>query len=112
MQSSRALIVLAALLSAPLAELHAQEFSRAILDLALEPPIVNTAPGPKYDDLVRTGNMVIGIERTPRGRLWACWVGNGDNPNGFFMLATSDDGGRSWSQPRVVLDPSDPPNAP
>ena len=62
-------------------------------DLALEPPIVNTKPGPEYDDKVRTGNMIIGIERTAKGRLWACWVGNGDNPNGFFMLATSEDGG-------------------
>ncbi|WLD14153.1 sialidase family protein [Planctellipticum variicoloris] len=56
--------------------------------------------------------MIIGIERTPGGRLWACWVGNGDSPNGFFMLATSDDGGATWSKPRVVIDPTDPPGAP
>ncbi len=97
---------------APLAELRAQAISQATLDLALEPPEVNTSPGPEYDDRVRIGNMVIGIERTPKGRLWACWVGNGDNPNGFFMLATSDDGGATWSKPRVVIDPVDPPNAP
>ena len=34
----------------------------------------------------------------------------GDNPNGFFMLATSDDDGATWSQPRLVVDPTDPPN--
>lgn len=85
---------------------------KALLDLALEPPVINTKPGPEYDDAVRTGNMIIGIDRTPKGRLWACWVGNGDNPNGFFMLATSDDGGATWSKPRVVIDPTDPPNAP
>jgi len=85
---------------------------KAMLDLALEPPVVNTAPGPEYDDGVRVGNMIIGIERTPKGRLWACWVGNGDSPNGFFMLATSDDGGAKWSKPRVVIDPTDPSNAP
>ena len=84
----------------------------AQLDLSLEPPVINTAPGPEYDDQVRVGNMIIGIERTPKGRLWACWVGNGDNPNGFFMLATSDDGGAKWSKPRVVIDPTDPPNLP
>src|SRR6185312_16637857 len=66
----------------------------------------------EYMDAVRPGNMIIGLERTPKGRLWACWVGNGDNPNGFFMLATSDDGGATWSKPRVVIDPADPPNAP
>ena len=82
------------------------------LDLSLEPPLVNTSPGPEYDDQVRSGNMIIGIERTPKGRLWSCWVGNGDNPNGFFMLATSDDGGAKWSKPRVVIDPSDLPGVP
>jgi len=86
--------------------------SQAILDLSLEPPVLNTHPGPEYADQVRTGNMVIGMERTPKGRLWSCWVGNGDNPNGFFMLATSDDGGATWSKPRSVIDPTDPPNAP
>ncbi len=84
----------------------------ALLDLSLVPPAINTALGPEYDDRVRVGNMIIGIERTPGGRLWACWVGNGDSPNGFFMLATSDDGGASWSKPRVVIDPTDPPGAP
>lgn len=95
-----------------LAALPAAAQDQALLDLALEPPLINTAPGPEYDDQVRTGNMVIGVDRTPGGRLWACWVGNGDNPNGFFMLATSDDGGATWSKPRVVIDPTDPPDAP
>ena len=85
---------------------------KALLDLSLVPPELITKPGPEYDDQVRTGNMIIGIERTPKGRLWSCWVGNGDNPNGFFMLATSDDGGAKWSRPRLVIDPTDPPNAP
>ena len=85
---------------------------KAWLDLSLEPPVIHTKPGPEYDDAVRTGNMVLGMDRTPRGRLWAAWVGNGDNPNGFFMLASSDDGGAKWSKPRVVIDPTDPPNAP
>lgn len=85
---------------------------KAMLDLSLEPPRINTRPGPEYADRVRTGNMILGIERTPKGRLWACWVGNGDNPNGFFMMATSDDGGAKWSNPHLVIDPTDPPGAP
>ena len=80
---------------------------KALLDLALEPPQINMAPGPEYDDMVRPGNMIIGIDRTPKGRLWAAWVGNGDSPNGFFMLATSEDDGKSWSKPRLVIDPKD-----
>ena len=106
------LLTLAAPQLTPHLTLNAADVPRAVLDLALEPPVINTKPGPEYDDRVRTGNMVIGIERTPKGRLWACWVGNGDNPNGFFMLATSDDGGATWSKPRVVIDPTDAPNAP
>jgi predicted neuraminidase len=86
--------------------------SKELLDLSLEAPAINMKPGPEYADVVRVGNMIIGIERTPKGRLWACWVGNGDSPNGFFMLATSDDGGAKWSKPRLVIDPTDPPNAP
>ena len=84
----------------------------AEIDLGLEPPLLNTQPGPEYADDVRIGNMIIGMDRTPQGRLWACWVGNGDNPNGFFMLATSDDDGATWSKPRLVIDPTDPPNSP
>ncbi len=83
-----------------------------ITALALEPPLLNLRPGPEYDDAARSGNMIIGLERTAQGRLWACWVGNGDNPNGFFMLACSDDDGRSWSKPRLVIDPTDPPGVP
>ncbi len=88
------------------------QLPREVLDLSLEPPLVDTVPGPQYDDAARGANMIIGIERTPRGRLWACWVGNGDSPNGYFLLATSEDGGATWSKPRVVIDPTDPPGAP
>ena len=106
------LLVLGTTLLIPFAALNAADPPKAMLDLALEPPLINTKPGPEYDDQARMGNMIIGIERTRQGRLWACWVGNGDSPNGFFMLATSDDGGVTWSKPRVVIDPTDPPNAP
>lgn len=52
--------------------------------------------------------MTIGIERTPNGRLWACWVGGGDNEKAFFVLASSEDAGATWSKPRAVIDPHDP----
>jgi predicted neuraminidase len=103
-----ALIVI---LSLPSTAGSAEPVPKSTLDLSLEPPTINTTPGPEYADDVRIGNMIIGIERTTRGRLWACWVGNGDSPNGFFMLATSDDGGAKWSKPRVVIDPTDEPVA-
>lgn len=75
-----------------------------IADLALIPPALNTSPLPEYGYDKLDYGMTIGIERTPGGRLWACWVAGGDSPKAFFVLATSDDDGENWSQPRLVLD--------
>ncbi len=79
-----------------------------VADHALVPPVVNTSPLPEYDYDKLDYGMTIGIERTPGGRLWACWVAGGDSPDAFFVLATSDDDGETWSSPRVVLDSHDP----
>lgn len=81
-----------------------------VLDLAMQPPVVNTAPGPEYSDAQRDYAMTIGIERTPKGRLWAAWVAGGDSDKGYFVAASSDDEGRTWSPPRSVIDPPDVPN--
>lgn len=80
---------------------------QSLADLALVPPELNAHPLPDYGyDRIDYG-MTIGIERTRGGRLWACWVGGGDNEKAFFVLATSDDHGASWSDPRLVIDPHD-----
>lgn len=79
-----------------------------IADLALIPPVVNTSPLPEYDYYKLDYGMTIGIERTPGGRLWACWVAGGDSPKAFFVLASSDDDGEHWSHPRLVLDSHSP----
>jgi hypothetical protein len=39
---------------------------QATLDLALEAPTLNTNPGPEYADANRPGNMIIGLDRTPK----------------------------------------------
>lgn len=78
-----------------------------IADLALIPPTLNTSPLPEYDYDKLDYGMTIGIERTPGGRLWACWVAGGDSPKAFFVLATSDDDGETWSKPRLVVDAHD-----
>jgi hypothetical protein len=77
---------------------------RRIADFALIPPTLNTSPLPQYDYDKLDYGMTIGIERTPEGRLWACWVAGGDSPKAFFVLATSDDDGETWSKPRLVID--------
>lgn len=82
----------------------------AISDDLLEPPFINTRPGSAYLDRVRNYNMVIGADVTPGGRMWAAWVSGGDDPNAYFVLASSDDRGETWSQPRLVIDPPDHPS--
>lgn len=76
-------------------------------DPALQTPTINTNPLPAYDYDRLDYGMTIGIERTPKGRIWACWVGGGDNEDGFFVLSTSDNDGKTWSKPRMVIDPHD-----
>lgn len=71
--------------------------------LDLPRPITNPPAGSVRLDY----GMTIGLERTRSGRLWACWVGGADGEEGFFVLASSDDDGATWSAPRLVIDPHD-----
>ncbi|HWL09709.1 MAG TPA: sialidase family protein [Planctomicrobium sp.] len=80
------------------------EVMRKVADLALIPPTINTSPLPQYGYDKLDYGMTIGIERTPKGRLWACWVAGGDSPDAYFVLNSSDDDGETWSDPRVVVD--------
>ncbi|MFM7921489.1 MAG: sialidase family protein, partial [Planctomycetaceae bacterium] len=66
-------------------------------------PSVIINPGAEFQDAARPGAMIIGMDRTPGGRLWGCWTGTGDKPDGYFLLATSDDEGVTWSQPRLAV---------
>lgn len=73
-------------------------------DLALRTPVINSSPLPRYSYQNLDYGMTIGIAQTHAGRLWACWVGGGDSPKAFFLLASSDDDGKTWSEPRFVVD--------
>ncbi len=68
-------------------------------------PAVITNPGAEFQDDARLGAMIIGLDRTSKGRLWGCWTGTGDKKDGYFLLATSDDGGATWSKPRLAVGP-------
>jgi hypothetical protein len=78
------------------------------VDARTEPPVIITEPGAEFQDEVRPGAMIIGMDRTPKGRIWGCWTGTGDKVDGYFILATSNDGGSTWSKPRLVVGALDP----
>lgn len=82
---------------------------KSILDLGLQPSVIDTSPGPRYSEAQRDYAMVIGMDRTAKGRLWAAWVAGGDSDLGYFVLASSDDDGATWSAPRLVIDPPEAP---
>ena len=60
-----------------------------VADHALVPPVLNTSPLPEYDYDRFDYGMTIGIERTPGGRLWACWVAGGRQPEGVLCAGHS-----------------------
>jgi predicted neuraminidase len=82
-------------------------------DPALVPPPVNTQPGPEYADNTRPFQGIPGIERASDGRLWAVWYAGGqsEGPENYVVLVTSGDGGKTWSGPRLVIDPPGPVRA-
>jgi len=81
-----------------------------IRDMALQTPVLNTSPGPEYWDENRDYNMTLGMDRSPGGRLWSAWVSGGDSDKGYFVIASSDDEGKTWSKPRLIIDPTNAPN--
>ena len=80
---------------------------------ALLPPVINTAPGPEYADDTRSFQGIPGIERAANGRLWAIWYAAGPNqpgegPGNYVVVVTSGDNGKTWSGPKLVIDPPGP----
>jgi hypothetical protein len=76
-------------------------------DPAMQPPLLQTSPGARYADANRKFQGIPGIERARNGRLWAVWYAGDtrEGPENYVVLATSSDDGKSWSGPRLVIDP-------
>ncbi len=85
----------------------AQDNRPAQADASLAVPEINTRPGARYQEKNLDYGMTIGIEQTPKGRIWCCWVGGGDDERAYFLLSYSDDGGWTWSKTKTVIDPHD-----
>lgn len=79
-------------------------------DAALKPAPVITNPGPKHASENRLWQGIPGLERAANGRLWACWYtgGKGEGGSNYTVLVTSDDDGKTWSDPVLAVDPPDP----
>lgn len=70
-------------------------------------PRIDHLPLPRYAMANLDYGMTIGTTVTHGGRIFACWVGGGDNEKAFFLLAYSDDKGQSWTEPCLCIDPHD-----
>lgn len=75
--------------------------------LAMVKPRIIKNENKKYSTKNLDYGMTIGIERTPKGRIWSCWCGGGDNGDSFFVLAWSDNNGKRWTDVKYVIDPHD-----
>lgn len=78
-------------------------------DWTLQPTAVAWAPGPEHRPEISDFVMSMGIERTPRGRLWVSWFAGDDSRDAYVLLAKSDDDGLTWSDPLFIVDPSPTP---
>lgn len=64
-------------------------------------------PGTRYSRKNRKWQGIPGIERTKNGTLWATWYsgGDGEGPENYVIMVKSEDEGKTWSEPLIVIDP-------
>ena len=82
---------------------------------ALSPAPVDTSPGEQYEPGQRPFQGIPGIEAVGLQRLFATWYScrasdldhSGEGPTNYVILARSDDGGATWLDPALVIDPHD-----
>jgi AraC-like DNA-binding protein len=76
-------------------------------DLALKAVNLNRAPSEEYAAPFRRFQGIPAIERTGNARLWAAYYSGGtaEGPENYVLVTISDDDGRHWSSPLLVIDP-------
>ena len=74
---------------------------------SLAAPIIHRTLPPQLRDEARIFQGIPSLEVTGKNRLWVTWYTGGDNENrdNVVMLATSGDGGKTWSKPIMAIDP-------
>ena len=83
---------------------HTEGNKRRDADIALEPATVIVNPWKQHVPPTKRQG-VPGIERTPKGRLWAVYGRNVESTQNYQVLTRSDDDGRTWSDPKVMILP-------
>jgi len=107
------LLVVTSHLTSGFTNLYSAEVPPRKDDPALVAPPVNTNPGKEYADETRLFQGIPGMERAANGRLWALWYagGTGEGELNYVTLVTSGDDGKTWSGPKLVIDPPGPVRA-
>jgi len=73
-------------------------------DLASQPAHVIVSPWKQHIPLTKRQG-VPGIECTAKGRLWAVYGRDVESTRNFQVLKFSDDGGKSWSEEKLMILP-------
>ncbi len=73
-------------------------------DLALQPPEIRQPVPRHYWPDVDDYTMSSGFARTPKGRIFLSWFGIEDGADTVMLAAWSDDDGRTWSEPKFLID--------
>ena len=87
--------------------MEACEVTQELLARGSEEPYINHSPLPHYALKDQNYGMTIGHAVTKAGNIYVCWIGGGDDPQAYTLLARSTDGGKSFSEPMLVIDPHD-----
>lgn len=82
-------------------------FSEEIEQPYLHFPYLYSPPLDIHSDADRMFQGIPSIAVTHEGRLWATWYGGGDGEGheNYIMIATSGDGGVTWTDVLTVIDP-------
>jgi len=65
------------------------------------------APSEKHSERLRFWQGCPSVASTPKGRLFAAWYSGGTgepSPDQYNLLIKSDDGGKTWTDPLLVVD--------
>jgi hypothetical protein len=110
MKNTAALLLLL-LIHAPFAAKSlAQDKPIAQDEPALKPPKVLCPVPAEYSDQQRIFQGIPSMTQSPGGRLWANWYTGGPSEGhlNYVLLASSDDGGQTWTKPILAIDPDGP----